>query len=148
MRHYFTKSRQQSRSRAATKSYLRLQDKVEVMERCGDAALILYEFYISNSGRRSFSFSDDSASKALGWKVSKVKQNRLRLKKYGYFLQLSGKIGKDHKVTITFLDPHEIRHVQGLDKQGIPTMVAQLIRAVGESQWLNIEPEIDEILED
>lgn len=97
--------------------YLRLKDKTEVMEKCGDAALILYEFYISKSGVPEYAFTDESAAKALNWNIHKVKRNRLSLIKNNYFKQVNGTLNDGRKVTVTYLEPEYIEHINSFDKK-------------------------------
>ena len=114
---FTTKPRYQKTLRKATKMYLRLQDKKEVMDKCGDAALILYEFYVSKAGTPDYPFSDDLAAKALGWNVHKIKRNRLALAKSNYFKQINGKLNDGRKVTVTYLEPEYIAMVNACTKQ-------------------------------
>lgn len=110
---YAVKPRYQKTLKKATKMYLRLQDKVAVMNECGEAALILYEFYISKAGTPNYSFSDKAAGNSLNWDLQKVQRNRLKLVKAKYFKQVSGKLSDGRKVVITYLDPELINSLPG-----------------------------------
>lgn len=113
-RYYSTQPRQQRQSRGSTRMYLTLQDKVEVMAQCGDSAMILYEYYVSKGGKDNYSFSDELVAKALHWKIRKVKTYRLKLVANNYFKQMSGRFSSGKKFTVTYLDPVEIRELNGL----------------------------------
>ena len=102
---YLTTVPFQKTLRKATKMYLTLADKVALMTECGDAAMILYEFYISKAGVAGYTYADATVSFALKWSTSKVKKNRLRLIKAGYFKQVSGKLSDNRLITHTYLDP-------------------------------------------
>ena len=109
---YICKSIRQSTKKQATNSYLRQQDKVKVMNTCGDSALILYEFYIVKSGVPDFRFEDINVATSLDWNIYKVKKNRLRLIENGYFYQRRGKLNDGAKTVITYLDPSQIKEIQ------------------------------------
>ncbi len=111
---YNTKPRYQKSTRRASKMFLRLKDKTEVMENCGDAALILYEFYISKAGAPNYAFTDAQASDALNWNIHKIQQNRLKLTKHDYFKQVNGKLNDGRRVTVTYLEPELIREINSL----------------------------------
>jgi len=84
--------------------YLRLQDKVEIMENCkSDSAVILFEYYLSKAGIEEFEFTDDKAAHALKWSVRKVQEVRKRLIKAGYFLQKKGTYNDGRKIVTTYL---------------------------------------------
>lgn len=131
---YTTKPRYQKTLRKATKMYLRLQDKKEVMTKCGDAALILYEFYVSKAGTPDYSFSDELAAKALGWSVQKVKRTRLILTKSNFFKQVQGKLNDGRKITVTYLEPALIYAIsKAKTNEEILTLIEQFQKAATEA---------------
>jgi len=84
------------KKRKQTMHYLTIKEKKEVILECGDAALIMYEFYISKGGAKDYQFIDSKTSAALGWDISKAKRIRLKLEKHKYVktLTFSNKKGK------------------------------------------------------
>jgi len=69
-----------------TTYYLGLEQKVEVMTVLNESALVLLEFYYSKIGSNHFEWNkDESTSKALNWKVTKVRDLRQKLQKEGYY---------------------------------------------------------------
>jgi len=112
---YVTKSLYQKLVKSPTKMYLRQKDKADIMEKCGDAALILYEFYLSKGGLDTYAFLDKDAARAMRWNIYKVAKNRRKLVEQNYFLQINTKFADKRKITVTYLDPkliHEINEVK------------------------------------
>ena len=124
---YSTKPRYQKSIKKATKMYLRIKDKVEVMQKCGDASLILYEFYISKAGLPSYAFSDKDAATALDWNIHKVKSNRLKLTSAHYFKQVNGRLNDGRKVTVTYLEPVLINEINTMVND--PELLSKLLEA-------------------
>lgn len=122
---YTTKPRYQKSIKRATKMYLRLKDKKELMAKCGDAALILYEFYMSKAGVEGYGFYDIAAAEALGWNVHKVKTNRLKLTKSQFFKQCKGKLNDGRRVVITYLEPEYIQRIMQMEKD--PELLSKLL---------------------
>jgi len=58
-------------------SYLRMEDKRNIIKECNDSAVILFEYYLSKADIDSFEYTDE-------------KDVRLKLQKTGYYLQRSG----------------------------------------------------------
>jgi hypothetical protein len=112
---YQCKPLRQKQIKKATFQYLRLQDKLEVMKTCGDSALILYEHYLTQSGKPDFTFEDDVVANSIKWSPSKVKKNRLKLTREDYFLQRKGKLHDGARITITYLDRKLIQEHLGKD---------------------------------
>jgi len=84
--------------------YLRLKDKVEIMNRCNsDSAVILFEYYLSKAGIEDFEFTDKKAAHALEWSIRKVQEVRKKLIKAGYFLQKKGTYHDGRKIVTTYL---------------------------------------------
>ncbi len=111
---YICKAKRQNKTRPRTNYYLQLKDKVEVMRTCNDAGLILYEYYISKAGQPDFTFDDRTVARALDWSDAKVKKNRLKLTKNGYFLREKGSLNQGGRIVITYLDPEQIKEFQRL----------------------------------
>jgi hypothetical protein len=87
--------------------YLTLQDKLEVVSEINHTALFLYEFWISKLSVDNYDFSDEKASKALNMPVGSIRNNRLLLTKFHYFIQHSGKVG-GQKALQTYLGKQAI----------------------------------------
>jgi len=100
---YNTSGLRQSRKKGATNMFLTMKQKVEIMKLCGDSALILMEFYLSKAGTPNYAYSDEIASKALGWDSSKVKRHRQRLQNSKWFRQDKGKYNNGEPFTVTIL---------------------------------------------
>jgi hypothetical protein len=71
--------------------YLTWKEKVQLMKECGDAAVILLEFFFSKAGTPDYEFNDKKSAKALGWSTSKVRFVRTRLQKANYFYSLAAR---------------------------------------------------------
>ncbi len=96
--------------------YLRLQDKVEIMQDCNsDAAVILFEYYLSKAGIEEFEFSDYKASHALKWSERKVQEVRKKLTKAGYFLQKKGNYRDGRKIITTYLGKEKTKEFLTLE---------------------------------
>jgi len=89
--------------------YLTWIQKKEIMAECGDAAVILFEFFLSKAGIRDYQYTDGKAGKVLGWKDSKVKKVRLKLRSAGYFYEESASYTHGRKVTTTYLGKQEVQ---------------------------------------
>ena len=111
---YYTHTSKQKQFRKASKVYLKLEDKREIMSDIGDAALILFEYYLSKSGTPNFDYSDKKAANALGWTIRKVLDVRLKLTKAGYFLQRKGKYNDGSLIVTTYLGKEEVSKTKEL----------------------------------
>jgi len=65
--------------------YLTWKEKVKLMKECGDAAVILLEFYMSKAGLPGYVYSDEKSAKSLDWTIHKVKKVRLKLQRANYY---------------------------------------------------------------
>ena len=83
--------------------YLTLDNKRELMSECGDAATILFEFYLSKAGIEEYEYADDKAARALGWSIRKVQETRKKLTRAGYFKQRTGRYSNGGKIITTYL---------------------------------------------
>lgn len=83
--------------------YLRLQDKVEIMQECNSDAVILFEYYLSKAGIGEFEFTDVKTATALKWTERKVQEVRKKLTKAGYYLQKKGSYNDGRKIVTTYL---------------------------------------------
>lgn len=63
------------------------QDKKDIIQACGDAACLLFEYYLSKANMGEFVYTDTKSATALGWKQSKAKKTRLRLTREGWYAQ-------------------------------------------------------------
>jgi len=63
------------------------KQKKEVIKDTNEIGLVLLDFYYSKIGA-DYDYKDDRVAKALDWKVTKVRDNRLKLEKAGYFKQV------------------------------------------------------------
>jgi len=97
--------------RGDKRTSLPLAAKVEIMNNCGDAALILYEFYLYKGNLEGYTFSDEEVAKELDWNVYKVAKNRRKLIKHEYFLQVHGKFSDKRKITVTYFDSKNIHEI-------------------------------------
>ena len=109
MENYNTQAIRQSSPRGATYMYLRFNDKKELMSECGDAALILMEYYLSKGGAFGFEFTDEKSADVLGWSERKVGDSRRRLIKAYYFLQKSGRYSDGTVFKTTFLGKKRVK---------------------------------------
>jgi hypothetical protein len=99
----------QKKNRGATKVYLTLKDKVEIMKECGDASLILFDFYLTktsymNGTEKGYDYMDDAkTAKSLGWSKFKVRDNRQKLMKNNWMKIVKGRYNNGKKIIKTFL---------------------------------------------
>ena len=128
---YSTKPKTQKSNRRATKVYLLQKERQDLMKECGDAALILYEYYLSKAGVPLYSFADEIVAPKLGWNIYKVKKNRLKLIKSNYFRQVSGRLNDGRKVTVTYLDKEEVADINTLAND--PELLAKCLQLDKES---------------
>ena len=70
-------------------SYLRMEDKRNIIKECNDSAVILFEYYLSKADIDSFEYTDE-------------KDVRLKLQKTGCYLQRSEEL-RDGSIVITYL---------------------------------------------
>ena len=103
MVNYNTVCEKQKSNRRPTRMYLRLQDKVEIMQACNSDAVILYEYYLSKAGVEEFELSDEKAAIALRWSLRKIQEVRKKLVKEGFFLQKKGRYTDGRKIITTYL---------------------------------------------
>ena len=105
------------RIRGDKRSSIPLAAKVEIMKNCSDAALILYEHYLSKTKLEGDTLSDENIAEELDWNVYKVAKNRRNLVDHGYFLQVNGKLSDKRKITVTYLDPKLIHEINALTEE-------------------------------
>jgi len=97
------------RSRKRTQTlYLSSEQKKEIITECGDAACLLFEYYLSKAGIPDFEFTDAKASNSLGWKQSKVKDVRLKLTKANYYHKASARYTDNRYLSTTYLGKAEV----------------------------------------
>lgn len=101
-------TRYQTSKKRIQNVYLTWIQKKEIMAECGDAAVILFEFFLSKAGIRDYQYTDSKAGKVLGWKNSKVKNVRLKLRSAGYFYEKSAGYSDGSKITTTYLGKREV----------------------------------------
>ena len=102
----FTRVMHKKKARGETKVYVSAEERKQLIQALGDAAAILFTYYVEKSGITGYDYADEKAAKALGWHTAKVKRNRLALTKAGWFKQITMKQPTTkQKVTITYLGP-------------------------------------------
>ena len=94
--------------------YLTIKEKKDVMVECGDASLIMYEFYISKGGAQDYQFSDNKTANTLGWDISKAKRIRLKLEKADYIFTRTYS-DKKGKFIVTYLGKDNTQHAKQPD---------------------------------
>jgi len=109
MNNYITRSIKQKSKRRPTSMFLRLEDKKDLMKECGDAAMILFEYYLSKAGLENYEYTDQKCGLALGWSTRKVQETRLKLSRAGYFLQRKGKL-QGGTVIFTYLGKDKVKN--------------------------------------
>ena len=87
MDYYSTVSLEDNR-REPRRKYMNLKQRVEVVKTLNEACLFQLDFYYSKMYTKNYDFNDKSVATAIGYKVSKVRDNRLKLQKAGYFSQI------------------------------------------------------------
>lgn len=97
MAYYITTNIKNSK-RKTIMAYLTSEQKREVIQECGDSALILYEYFVSKGNIDNFEFTDVKSSRSLGWAVAKTQRIRLVLEKHNYFRKV-----KDGNVFLIYI---------------------------------------------
>lgn len=92
--------------------YLLLEDKKNLMAECGDAATILFEYYLSRAGMEEYEYTDAKSAAALGWSVRKVEETRKKLTKAGYFFQQYGRYNTGAKIITTYLGKEPVSKIK------------------------------------
>ena len=87
---YTIKADKQSR-RKSTTMYLTTKEKKQLITECGDAGLILMDYYYSKAGVPNFEYTDNKSATALGWTERKVQTSRLKLTKNHWYYEASGR---------------------------------------------------------
>ena len=82
--------------------YLNWAEKVVLMKECGDAAVILLEFYMSKAGMPGYVYTDQKSATALKWTVAKVRFVRGKLQKAGYYCMKSVRHVRSRKRILIF----------------------------------------------
>lgn len=67
----------------------------------GDAACMLYEYYLRMASKGNTPLTDQHAADYFGWTPSKVQRNRLALTRAGWFRQVRGTYS-DGRKTISY----------------------------------------------
>jgi len=112
MCNYITKSLKQKSKRRPTNMYLKLEDKRKMMSECGDASVILFEYYLSKAGIEEFMYTDRKTAIALGWSIRKVEETRKKLTRAGYFFQQRGKYNAGAKIVTTYLGKEVVSKIK------------------------------------
>lgn len=60
-------------------------DKKRLIIECGDAAYLLFDYWLSVSGQYDGVLTDTKAAQNLGWKTTKVKRVREKLQRFGWY---------------------------------------------------------------
>ena len=88
--------------RKTVMAYLTDTEIKEVIQECGDSALILYEYYVRKGNIQKIKLTDDNVYRKIGWTKRKTGEIRRKLEKAGYvaFIKdgnvLNQLIGKDN----------------------------------------------------
>lgn len=90
-------------TRNATPYFITSKDRRELLEGLGDAAYILFQYYMEKSTVKGFRYNDEQAAKALGFNVHKVRRTRHTLTKKNWFLQSTYFNFLGRKIVITIL---------------------------------------------
>jgi len=103
--------------------YLKSKEIKEVVTECGEAACLLYQYYVSKVGAKSFEYTDVKSAAYFGWKPSKAKALRLKLIKANLFRQDVGTLASGRKTVFTYLgkDIIESRFVATVEDVVVPS---------------------------
>jgi len=112
-------TRAKKSTRKSTTMYLKLTEKKELIQECGDAALILYEYWLLKAGIPDFQFTDYKSAKALGWSQSKATQIRLKLTKADYFHEASARYTDGRHVTTSYLGKEMVKEIKEYNHRAI-----------------------------
>jgi len=98
--------------------YLSSADRKEILHDLGEVAYILLDYYMQQANFGNANFDDERVAKALGYTPQKVRKNRYKLTKAGWFLQVTYSHRKYRPILLTLLgqqtvatytqDPEEI----------------------------------------
>jgi len=113
----------QKKNRSTSKVYLTMKEKVQIMKECGDASLILFDFYLTKSSymngtSKGYDYMDDQkTAKLLGWSKSKVRDNRQKLMKNNWMKIVKGKYNNGRKIIKTFLGKEVVEKELNFEKK-------------------------------
>jgi hypothetical protein len=108
---YNTRTLKQKQKRGATTVYLKNTDKKALIKECGDAACLLFEYYLSKSGIKDFEYTDAKSAYALGWTERKVRSVRGKLTKAKYYAQRTATYADKRKVITTYLGKEQVNQL-------------------------------------
>jgi len=130
---YSTSTLRHSTKKGGTQVYLTWKQKSELMAECGDASLILFEYYLSRAGYmdktdKGFNYRDDSKpAKVLGWTTSKVEKTRQRLMKNNWMKIQTGRFSNNKKIVRTTLGKDLVLKENKIDEISITSVSSDLI---------------------
>lgn len=82
----------QDRKKVSTRRYtMTREEKKEIMQKLGDQAYMLYDYYLYAVSTPSPLMEDIDVAKHLFWDKSKVRRYRYKLMKLGYFRRRAGR---------------------------------------------------------
>jgi len=71
-----------------TKYFISGRERKQLIQELGDAACMLYEYYLRMASKGDEPLTDEAASDYFGWNIHKAKRNRLALIRAGWFRQV------------------------------------------------------------
>ena len=86
MEYYYNTNTLDKNKREPRYNYMTWTQKKEVVLDINETGLYLLEFYYSKSGF-DYDYSDEKVSNAIAWTITKTRDYRLKLQKFGYFKQ-------------------------------------------------------------
>ncbi len=100
-----------------TKVYLSIKENRELIETLGDAAALLFSFYLRKYGTPDYLYQDIDVARSIGWTQRKVQDVRRKLIKGGLFYQATATYPDRRKVTTTYLGKQKVlEYHEGISK--------------------------------
>ena len=97
------------------KLVLKETEQRRVLADVGSDACMLYLHYIAKSGTDNFTYTDEGAAAYLGWNLSKIKRQRLKLVHSFWFHQESGVMSSGRKTFTTYLGKEKVIGALGIE---------------------------------
>jgi len=111
--HEYVVTMQKHRNKKApTNYYIDVRQRNKLLE-LSDAAVILYQHYLSKSGGVQYSFLDEEVAKTLPWKESKIARIRKQLEHEDWFYKIQfPKSSCGRKTTHVYLGQDSVRRAK------------------------------------
>jgi hypothetical protein len=106
-----------------TKYFVSDRERRQLISSIGDAAYMLFEYYLRMASIGDQELTDDNAALYFGWSTQKAKRNRLALSRAGFFRSTNGKLSDGTKTIHYYIGEDAVS--ESLERSGKAPGVAQ-----------------------